>query len=288
MQTLRDVLQRLTEERLNLSQGTLGQLDVAVGWFEKTHGRVPLRNLTPQHITAVMRKLRDGGRSPRTCNNNRKNLLTLWRHAEELGAPVPPPPLPRKVVRMVEPDPMPRAWNPDQLRRLLDACRTAPVMRGWGPEHWVTLVLTIYDTSLRVGCLMRSTVDQIDRDSCTLAVPAKLQKGRRETCQKLHPDTMARLLALERTDNRLFPWPYRPEELWRKYRSLVLKVAGLPSTRRDQFHRIRRTSYTMVAVAFGKDAAAEHAAHRGDLSRFYLDPTFLPKPNPLDALPRIA
>lgn len=287
MQTLRDVLQRLTEERLDLTAGTLQQYRISIGWFEKVHGRVPLRDLTPLHIVGVMRHLRDHGRAERTVNNVRKNLLTVWRYAEDVGSVVAPVPNARRVPRMREPDPLPRAWTPEQMARILGACDRAPSKRGWTGEHWAALVMTIYDTSLRIGCLMRSTIDQLDSESCTLTVPGRLQKGRRETCQPLHPDTVGRLERLTRPDNRLFAWPYRREELWRKFRA-ILADAGLPHGRRDQFHRIRRTSYTLVAVALGKDAASEHAAHRADLSRLYLDRTFAPRPNPLDALPRIA
>lgn len=287
MQTLGDVISRLTEERLDLAAGTLQQYRISVGWFAKVHGRVPLRDLTPLHIVGVMRHLKDRGRCERTVNNVRRNLLIVWRHAEDMGAAVAPCPLPRRVPRMKEPAPLPRAWTPEQMRRLIDACRRAPTKRGWGAEHWVALVLTIYDTSLRIGCLLRSTADQLDPHACTLTVPGSLQKGRRETCQPLHPDTVVRLERLPRDDGRLFPWPYRREELWRQFRA-ILKSAGLPATRRDQFHRIRRTSYTLVAVALGKDAASGHAAHRRDMSAHYLDPAFVARPNPLDALPRIA
>lgn len=287
MLTLRDVYDRLATERLDLTAGTLQQYRISVGWFAKVHGRVPLRDLTPLHIVGVMRHLKDRGRTERTVNNVRRNLLTVWRHAEDMGANVPPCPPSRRVPRMTEPVPLPRAWTADQMRRLIDACRRAPTKRGWGAEHWTALVLTIYDTSLRIGCLMRSTLDQLDTQTCSLSVPGTLQKGRRETCQPLHPDTVVRLERLSRPDNRLFPWPYRREELWRRFRE-ILKVAGLPNGRRDQFHRIRRTSYTMVAVALGKDAASGHAAHRRDMSAHYLDQSFVARPNPLDALPRIA
>lgn len=283
--TLRDAYEHLANERIDLTSGTIQQYRISVGWFERVHGRVPLRDLTPLHVIGVMRAMRDAGRCERTVNNGRKNLLMLWRYAEDQGSPIPPLPNARRIPRMREPAPLAKAWTPEQMGRIIEACGTAPERRGWTPEHWRALILTIYDTSLRIGCLMRSTIDQLD--GTTLTVPGSLQKGRRETCQPLHPDTAARLAALPRTDKRLFAWPYRREELWRKFRE-ILKAAGLPATRRDQFHRIRRTSYTMVAVALGKEAASQHAAHRGDLSRFYLDPTFLPKPNPLDALPRPA
>lgn len=285
MKTLREVYDRIHAERIELTTGTLQQYRIAVGWFEKVHGRVAVRDLTPLHIVGVMRHLRDNGRSERTVNNARKNLLTIWRYGEDFGAAVPPVPAGRRIPRMREPAPLPRAWNADQMARLTEACLRAPMQRGWTGQHWLALVLTVYDTSLRIGCLMRSTLDQLDSDTCSLTIPGRLQKGRRETCQPLHPDTFALLVSLQRTDNRLFPWPYRREELWRKFRA-ILSDAGLPHGRRDQFHKIRRTSYTMVAVQFGIATASEHAAHTRDMSANYLDKRFLQRESPLTALPR--
>lgn len=285
MNTLFDVWETLSRERLNLTSGTLQQYRIAVRWFEKVHCRVPLRDLTPLHIVGVMRHLKDAGRSERTANNTRKSLLTLWRYAEEFGAAVAPVPNARRIPRMREAAPLPRAWRPEQVAKIIAACQRAPERRGWTGQHWSALVLTVYDTSLRIGCLMRSTVDQLDADSCTLTVPGSLQKSRRETCQPLHPDTATLLLSLPRADKRLFPWPYRREELWRAFRR-ILADAGLPHGRRDQFHRIRRTSYTLVAAKFGVSAASEHASHSRDMSRHYLDRSFLDRESPLEALPR--
>lgn len=112
------------------------------------------------------------------------------------------------------------------------------------------------------------------------------KKGRRDTVHRLHPSTLEVLNRISPKTGLLFNWPFHRDELWRRFSREILIPAGLPATRRDKFHRVRRTSYTMVAKAYGIAAASEHAAHKQDLSRFYLDTSLLERQNPLDALPR--
>lgn len=275
--TLDDVLQRLREERLDLSTGHLEQLSVAVHHFARANGDAVSVDLAA--IRTMMRSLQTAGRSPRTVNNHARSIMYL---CDQGGIDIDR----RKLSLLREPQRYPTAWTAEQLRSLVQACRTAPVQRGWGPDHWEALILTVYDTSLRVGCLMKIPATALLAGECRLLVPGEFQKGGTDTYQTLHPDTSEKLQRLSRADSdRLFPWPYAREELWRRLESLILAPAGLPHGRRDKFHRLRRTSYTMVAKAFGVEAASRHAAHKQDLSRFYLDRTMIDH-NPLDALPR--
>lgn len=286
MKTLREVVSRITEERVDLGQGFVRNLEIAVGHFERANGLIALSELTESHIRGTMRHLIGLPRSAVTVNNNRRALLYLWERAHEFGWIGPAPY--RKIHKVKEPERLPTAWNETQIAALLSACQNAETRRNWGPTEWEALTLTIYDTSLRIGCLLRSLVRQFDAAAGTLFVPGEFQKGRRDTLQRLHPSTVAVVSRISRLpgDERLFPWPFHRDELWRRFSREILIPAGLPATRRDKFHRVRRTSYTYVACAFGVAAASEHAAHKEDLSRFYLDPSFLARPNPLDALPR--
>lgn len=279
--TLRDSLGSLKDERLDLSKGHLEQLEIAVGHFERANGgAVPLEEMKPDHVRRMMRALIDLKKAPRTVNNYTRSILNLWDMTP--GAPA----CPRKEIRLlIEPERYPTAWRTEQVSALVDACRRAPVQRGWGPDHWLALILTVYDTSLRIGCLLRLSTSALCPAEGSLLVPGELQKGRADTFQRLHPDTIDRLVKLPRPDDRLFPWPYVREELWRRLESLILIPAGLPHGRRDKFHRLRRTSYTLVAKAFGVEAASRHAAHKQDLSRFYLDRSQIDA-DPLQALPR--
>lgn len=294
MRTLRDVLARLTEERLDYGRRHIGNLQAAIGCLEKAVGLKPLTDLGEADLRAAMRYCLDESNTAVTANNYRKSLLYLWESAERFHRRDPRDgwnigPSPRKYVpKLKEVERKPTAWTPDQFAALVAATRTARTRRGWGPKHWQALIMVVYDTSLRIGCLLKSKLSQLYVAENRLLVPGELQKGRADTWQPLHPETVRLLSTLPRKagDDRLIPWPYYRDELWRKYTKEILIPAGLPFSHRDKFHRIRRTSYTMVAKAFGIAAASEHAAHKQDLSKFYLDTTLLERHNPLDALPR--
>lgn len=275
--------QRLLPLRHEWSDGYKTQLRVSVRKLVQWGGDLPLRDLTPEVIATWLGVLRPG-RSARTVNNKRRDLFTVLQAAHEMGLVEKEPP--RRLVRNVsEPRRKPRAWRPEEMRRVILGCRAAPSRRGWGPRQWEALVCTIYDTSLRVGCLLKSQVSQVDFGRHELNVSAELQKTGEETVHRLHPDTTA-LLQFERSDARLFPWPFHVRDLWLRFGQDVLKPAGLPAGHRDKFHKIRRTSYTQVYCRFGLDAASQHASHRTNMSRFYLDESMLPQHDPLEALPR--
>ena len=294
MKTFRDVVQAIRDERLDVGERHIGNLLAAVGCLEKAVGIKTLQELTESDLRAAIRFALGEGNTATTANNYRKSLLNLWETAERLARVRPGDgweiaASPRKFIpKLKEIVRKPTAWTEDQFAALVRSCQQARTRRGWGPQHWLALVFTIYDTSLRVGCLLKSRFSQLQIADCRLLVPGEMQKGKADTWQRLHPDTVRMLVNLPRKsgDDRLIPWPFYRDELWRKYRDEILIPAGLPFTHRDKFHRIRRTSYTMVAKAYGIAAASEHAAHKQDLSRFYLDTSLLERQNPLDALPR--
>jgi integrase len=287
--TLRDVLARLTDERVDVSGGFLLDLRAAVEWHAKANGEVSVSNLDASQIRAMMRLMVKSGRMARTVNNYRYNVLHLWRAARRYGWTTQPLPDKDQCPKLKVPQRAPTAWNPEEMKRLIQQCRGVRVRRGWGPYHWEALVSTIYDTSVRIGALMKCQRSSFQPNERRLHIPGEFHKSKRDTVHQLHQTTCDLLTTIWRPhgDNRLFPWPWHEDEIWRKFRAIV-SSAGLSSTRRDMFHKIRRTSYTYVYVAHGMQAASEHASHTEDLSRFYLDTSFMPKPNPLDALPRIA
>lgn len=281
--TLTEILSRVENERLELSDGFRTVLRAALQWFHR-NAEVAVSDLSADHVRAMMRALLDQHRSHKTVNNYRYAILFLWEQARQDGAPSVPwlavRPL-RKIHRK------PTAWTTEQLQRLIDACREAQTLRGWGPVEWEAITSTVYDTSLRIGCLLRLSLQHLISDRPLLYVPGEFQKGREDTLQPLHPHTVRLLLRIDRSDHRLFPWPFHQRLLWEHYERHILIPAGLPHTSRDKFHKIRRTSYTYVAKRFGVAVASDHAAHKSDMSRYYLDTSLLDRPNPLDALPRM-
>lgn len=274
MPHLRDVYERIRIRRVDLSDGYLHMLHAALQWAPPQD----ISRIDADEVCRMMRRLIDMGKSVKTVRNYRQAVLFMLGEA---GVRIDPRECkaPRNVRRI------PTAWTETQLSTLIAACRMAPYRRGWGPEHWEALSLTIYDTSLRIGALLKADVDHLDPHHCTLYIPGECHKGRDDTLQPLHPDTASKLANLPRPNCRLFPWPFNRRLIWKQFGD-ILRRAGLPDTSRDKFHKLRRTSYTYVAKVHGIAAASDHAAHKGDLSAYYLDKSHLNRPNPLDALPR--
>lgn len=277
-QSLADILRSYLATHW-LAPKTAQQYEVAVTIFHRWHGStVPLDAMTPE---LVMRFLRDfsANRSPKTCNDKRQVLLTLCRHA---GKPITVPKL-REIRRV------PTAWSMDDLHKLLLACDRARLWTYasrsvWLPAHWRALILTCYDTGLRIGCLLDAPRSCVDLSRQTLLVPGELQKQRADTLHRLHRQTCETIGSLP-PSNLLFPWPMRREQIW-VWLGRILEDAGLPTSRRDKFHKLRRTSYSHVYRELGLTAASRHAGHSGDMSAHYLDPTILDQPDAVDVMPR--
>jgi len=286
--TLLDAYDRFRDERLDVSRNFLENLRTTLKHFHNANGgEIPIDQLAGSHVRAMMRYVSDKGRTARTVNNFRRNLLILWNNCLDWNWPIPPLPRRSEIRKLKEAAPLPTAWRPEQMEAIVTACRQARMKRGWGGMHWEALVMAVYDTSVRVGALMKSDLSQVDPDRNTLFIPGEFHKARRATFQPLRSETCGMLLSLPRVpgDTRLFPWPYSRDELWRKFRTVILEPAGLPATHRDYFHKIRRTSYTMIAKAYGVTAASDHASHAVDMSAHYLDKSFLDRPDPIKALP---
>lgn len=282
--TLETALDLYRIHRPALAKDSHRQLVIACNLLRRYTGCGTIDALSEDVLVLLANRLLTFGRAPRTVNGRIASLLTLWRfcHRKKLvrNKPADLEPLP-------EPRRLPRAWDSEELSRIITACSAAPTRRTWTGRHWLALVLTIYDTSLRVGCLLRIKRTALAGDMLT--VPAEEQKGRVETIQRLHPETIATINSLPPSD-RLFDWPYHANDLWHRFRSDVLAPSGLPCGRRDLFHKLRRTSYTQVYARLSPRAATEHAAHTCDLSRAYLDPVLLSSisktANAIDVLPR--
>jgi hypothetical protein len=94
--------------------------------------------------------------------------------------------------------------------------------------------------------------------------------------------TLLKLLRADKLTGKVFEWPYCKTYLWLMYGKL-LKQAGLPSGRRDKFHKIRRSVASWFEVAGGN--ATELLGHSGrEITRVYLDPTICQKPQAADRL----
>ncbi len=285
-------------ENLNVSPGCAMTYRIAIRAMEKFHRvdlsqglpdpnrRLLLSDLNRDQMLRFIRHLQaQGENSERTINNKRAAVLTVWKFARSKNLAADPGriqklKLPRRIVQ---------AWTLEEVARILEWCEFAPKLDGWDGRHWKALVLVIYDTSHRIGCLMRTKRTALNSEGLLLML-AELSKHNADTLHKLHPQTLEALAALPPSkSDLLFPWPLSFKELFPRFKE-ILRAAGLSATRKDLFHKLRRTSFTYVFALLGKPAAQEHAAHSSDVTSSYLDLDLLKRLNhvvtPIDVLPR--
>lgn len=282
-----DYLEQFYLKRRFLSEGAALQLRIAVRLLDEYTQAVErlgraalLSDLNPDMLCDWMRWLLPG-RCPRTVNGKRGHIIAIW-HAANCDGRASTGWL--DVPKMPEYVRQPRAWTIEEMGRLLGAAREAESIQDWTSAHWQALILTCYDTAARIGAILQTERSQLDSTGL-LTVKAENQKQRRDTVHRLHPQTLAMLDQLP-SHKLLFPWPRSRRAIWPAFRSIV-QAAGLPATRRDLFHKLRRTSYTWVAILAGKEAATQHAGHSRDMSRAYLDELLMPEHTPgIDVLPR--
>lgn len=290
--TLLEFAVNYAKSHVNLSDESAAQIFINVRSFEtycrSEEGGVPqIDKITKDQITGMMKSLLKAARTPRTANNKRSTVLTLLRAAADQRLCKQP----GKIDRIEEPKRAPRAWTPDQIAAILVGCSGIRWPGDWTADDTRALCLVIYDTSHRIGALLQADAHQLD-DSGRLHLYAEQTKQKADTIHGLHPDTIAAIKARpHRKSTKLFPWPLKQRQIYPYLRRLLQSV-GLPSGRRDLFHKMRRTSYTLVWATSGQEAASEHAGHSTDLHKNYLDVDLARAirgdKSPIDLMPRPA
>jgi integrase len=217
--------------------------------------------------------LRRANRSNATINTVIAPLLALWRYAHRKGKLDH---VPRDYEKLRVPKRLPEAWSPEQVGLILKAAAQTEGSIGGVPagDFMCGLLLTLYDTGLRVNALLSVAGDGLSNDGW-LTVPADFQKQLADQAFRLHPDTLRVLAKFPPGRARLFAthWKRAYVELSRLFRE-ILQRSGVPPGRKDGFHKLRRTNATRVADVAGDEAAQRQLGHSSvQLTRAaYIDP----------------
>lgn len=245
---------------------------ISIRNLEKTLRRqATIADLTNDNVSMHMQAQLDKGRSKATANKDRQQLLAIWRYATQQGYHDTWPDVPAEV----EPQRVPQAWLAEDLAKLFAAVDRIRTNVGLVPGRlwWRGVLMTCLDTGERIGAVRQLKWAWVEND--WVLFPAEVRKGgKRDRRYLISPHTVNVLAAIrEHTPSReVFPWPYSHGYVWTKFAE-ILKDAGLPEGRRDKFHRLRRTTASVVHQA-GQDAteALDHAQRR--TTQRYLDPRF--------------
>ncbi|MFH1923801.1 MAG: phage integrase SAM-like domain-containing protein [Planctomycetota bacterium] len=261
------------ERMVGSSPGSVEQNAVAVRRFSRQLGRPSMiEDLTDESLSGHLGWLLDQGLSRATVNSSRGSLVSLWRHAyrKKLLTELP------TVEKLKEYKRLPEAWTLEELARLLQACAETP---GWigglkACDFWQALVLVLYRTGLRRRADMEIEQSHVDLQTGWLFVPGENQKQKADQRFRLSEDAMDAIRRIWLPPRRLlFPWPNRLRRLYYRF-DTILGRSGLPSTRKDKFHKIRRTTASYIAKVAGAEAAGRQLGHSGsDVTKRYIDPT---------------
>ena len=254
--------------------------------FTKFLGRGPvLRDLNGETVTAFLSWCRDQKYSPFTTEKERCNLLAIWRFACRRGDLTVWPEIDREKC----PKRVPTAWTLAELRKLVTHLQGLPGKVGDVPAaaFWTGLVLVCWDAGERITAVFGLTWDRVDLERGWIVCRAEDRKGQREDrSYQLGEDTVAVLKQLWRPDaERVFPWPYHPTYLWKRY-GAILKRAGLPHDARSKFHKIRRSAASYME-ANGMSATEWLGHTKREITKAYLDPRIVKPPQAVDVLERI-
>jgi integrase len=197
---------------------------------------------------------------------------------------------PRDVDAIKLPKIEPDAWSVAEVGRLLAvAASTEGTVSGFPARiYWPALLMLIYDTGLRINALMRLRMEDVDLETGWVKARWATQKQRADQVLPIHRDTIALLLQMgDRDRDLLFPFPFKSSEALTSRLRLLLQRAGLPSGKRELFHKLRRTAGTMTAAASDEFAAMRLLGHSSiNVTRRYLDRTKLNLPRIVDEMQR--
>lgn len=239
-----------------------------------------IADLSDDLLARLCGQLIASGRSPGTANKIRSQLVAIWNFAARRGLTKTWPTLRKYREYRREPT----AWTMRQLEELFAACYRVP---GWiGPVRanlwWASLHALLWDSGLRIGAALKLEFSQVDFDAATLLIRAEQQKDREDLLCRLHQDTVA-LLRLIQTDRELiFHWPYNHGTLWNRY-NRILRDANLPSTRRDKFHKLRRSTASWFKK-MGGDPQVAMGHSSPEMTVRYVDNTITGAIFPADVL----
>jgi integrase len=235
-------------------------------------------DLTDEALAGWMLATVDGGLTEVTANQRVKQLRSLWNWAAKKRLVEEFP----TVRNLTEPEPMPLAYDMDEVQRLMDACRR---VKGWvGPHRardwWTSLHLFIWDSAERIGAVLAITRDLVDLDKLTVRVPAKLRKGSRLSMSyTIRPETASALqvMLVPLSDSGLV-WEHHwrcDSTMYRAYRTIV-RDAGLKWDRRQSgFQKLRRTVLTHIEALGGDATAFARHSSRRVTEESYLDQRIL-------------
>lgn len=251
-----------------LRKNSAYQLNRSVECFVRTIGYEPVvSKLCDSLVNEWLLKAQEQY-APKTLHKMRGDILAVWRDAFDAGHCET---LPKRVRKIKVPKPCPEAWTPEEVSRLVAACRFLPGTLKNGVrrcDYFAALISAAWDTGLRRGDLWRLNRRWIRPDG-SLAL-SQLKTGDQHVA-RLSLETLT-LLGL--IDEYLpLEWPQAPRLFYYWWRRLKL-LANV--TTDGAMQRVRVSAATEVERQREGNATRflGHTTPKADVH--YLDRTLIP------------
>lgn len=268
---------------IDAKEATIQQATIVINRFENWLERPALlKDLNSKMLCDWQSWMRADEYAAPTIHHYIKWLLTMWRFAIKKRYLDDADDSPADVELLKRPRRLPVAWSKEEIETLMAAAvethgRVLGIAAG---RFWEAIISVAYDTGLRRAALIAIRLDELDMKSHLLRVPAERMKNLVEQIFVLSDRSIAAIAATLPPNGParalLFPWPFRsPKSLDKRLRHILAR-AGLPTGRRDLWHRLRRTTASHIAAAAGEAAAIRQLGH-SDASciKRYVDPRFV-------------
>ncbi|KKN09844.1 hypothetical protein LCGC14_1042470 [marine sediment metagenome] len=270
--------------RLGMAKTSAAQLQIAARLYEVSLSALDELELARRLATYSK------DHSPSTVNSKRRAILTLWSAAAEAG--LCRPPNRKRIPRAREMRRIPWAWTTTELERLISVCRSVRGTLGDIPAGiwWPSIVLTIWDTGMRIGALLSITTSDLNLAERYAIVRAEADKSCIDRYYPLSDQSTAAIAGhFCPHRDRAFPWPYGRRQLFYRFRKIVT-AAGLKSRKTmGLFHQLRRSNLSYTAAGGGVALAQQQAGHASSATtvRHYLDPRIAQQRSAIDVLPTL-
>ena len=119
--------------------------------FLKDRGHTGIETITREDLSSYIEAEQDRGMKPRTVSTRMRHLYAFLRYLEDRG--VVHPDLLKRKLRIKVPEGLPRAMDPEDVRRLLSII-DKPRDRA--------MVLVLLRTGMRIGELLATRVSEVD------------------------------------------------------------------------------------------------------------------------------
>ncbi len=277
--------QHYTRERLvGKSPETTRLYRCSISTFAKHLGRQPvIRDLRQSTVIDFLRhEIAKGKRAASTIEKDRVQLLALWRYCAKKRWLLQYP----EIQAVPCPERIPDAWTREDMEKIIEACQSLRGIIGRTPTAlwWECLVRIIYDSAERIRAALGIHWTDISTDGW-LTVRAETRKGKtRDRRYKLRPETIELLEQMrpyrKLNESTLFDMPFCYSSVWQRFK-VILKKAGLPTGRRNMYHKIRRTVASEFEAAGGNATQLlDHESRKTTLG--YLDPKIIKSQQPAD------